>query len=153
MKKFAICCLALVAVATFVPSAQAATKCIHLTNFCDQIQYNQIGQLGGAQKTEWVGLWDWVCTFANDGTLISGSVKKIATHPVYPYHATYPYAFFANANFTFATINLQKVFDLYGTFDGATTFAFQTLQPYSVTNGPCNPLKPTNALRPALTRK
>jgi len=42
MKKFAICCAVLVVAAMFVPGAQAATKCYHLTNFCDGVQATQI---------------------------------------------------------------------------------------------------------------
>ena len=145
MKKFAICCMALFVVAILVPSAQAGTKCYNLTNFCDKIQYNQVS-VGGVQKTEVVGLWDWACLANGTGTLISGSVKKIGTQPLYPYSGGT--GFGANANFTFGV----GVFDLYGTADGATVLAFQTAQPYTSTNGACNPLKHNNASRPSLSK-
>lgn len=135
MKKFAICCMALFVAAMLVPSAQAATKCYHFTNFCDQIQINQVA-VGGIQKQEVVGLWDWLC-FGSGGTLISGSVGKLGTQPTYPYVGGLGYGF--NANFTFA--NATKLFDLYATFDGATAFVFQTNQPFTLTKGAC-PLGP-----------
>lgn len=148
MKKFAICCMALFVAAMFVPSAQAATKCYHLTNFCDQIQATQVA-VGGLQKQEVVGLWDWVCLGAG-GTYISGGPNKFGTRPVYPYTGTsYPYALFATANFTF--VPAAGLFDLSGTFDGATAFAFQASQPFTVTKGAC-PLGPVKG-SPALTRK
>lgn len=145
MKKFAICCMALFVVAMLVPSAQAATKCYHLTNFCDQIQVNIITGLGGAQKTEVVGLWDWQC-LGSGGTLISGSNNKIGTQPTYPYVGGYPFG--ANANFTF--VPASGLFDLYGTFDGSTTFAFQAGQPFTRTNGAC-PLGPVKGV-PSMNR-
>jgi hypothetical protein len=137
MKKFAICA-ALVLAVMLIPSAQAATKCYHLTNFCDGLQVTNI-HVGGIQANEYVGLWDWLCLGNNTGTLISGGAgPKIGTQPLYPYSGGAGYGF--NANFTFK--NLTKLFDLYATFDGSTTFAFQTNQPYTTTVGPCNPLGP-----------
>lgn len=149
MKKFAICCVALFVVAMLVPSAQAATKCYHLTNFCDQVQVSQF-TVGGVQKTEVVGLWDFVCLNVGTGTLVSGGPNKVGTQPAYPYVGGV--AFGANANFTFNPS--LGLFDLYGTSDGMTTFAFQTAQPFTKTNGACNPLSPNKkqGLRPTLNR-
>jgi hypothetical protein len=137
MKKFAICCLALVAVAVMAPSAQAATKCIHFTNFCDGFQVNQTF-VGGIQVNEWSGLWDWLCVFNNSGTLQAGSVNKIGTQPAYPYYPNIGTTNGFAANFSFKP--LTHLFDLYGTFDGVNTFAFQTSQPWTKTNGACSPL-------------
>ena len=148
MKKFAICCVALFVAAMLVPSAQAATKCYHLTNFCDQIQASQTA-VGGVQKQEVSGLWDWLC-LGSGGTLVAGGPNKFGTRPTYPYvGSAYPYAFFASANFTF--VPASGLFDLYGTADGATTFAFQTGQPFTVTKGAC-PLGPVKG-NPSLNRK
>jgi len=140
MKKFAICAALVLAVMLAVPSAQAATKCYHLTNFCDGLQATQI-HVGGIQANEVVGLWDWLCIGAGSGTLMSGSPNKFGTAPTYPYPSGNAYGF--NANFTFK--HISGLFDLYGTFDGSTTFAFQTNQPYTTTNGPCSPLGPRQA--------
>jgi len=147
MKKFAICCLAAAAVALFVPAANAGTTCYHLTNFCDGVQSTTIF-VGGVQGVEAVGLWDWVCLGAGTGTLDSGGKNKFGTQPLYPYSGGTPAGF--NANFTFKP--LTHLFDLYGTFDGSTTFAFQTSQPYTTTSGPCNPLHAKSGLRPATVR-
>ncbi len=135
MKKFAVCCLAVVAAALFVPAATAGTTCFHLTNFCDGVQ-STTSFVGGVQGTEAVGLWDWVCLANGTGTLDSGGKNKFGTQPLYPYSGGTGSGF--NANFTFKT--LTHTFDLYGTFDGMTTFAFQTNQPYTTTSGPCSPL-------------
>jgi hypothetical protein len=138
MKKFAICAALVLAVMLSVPSAQAATKCYHFTNFCDGLQVTSI-HVGGIQANEYVGLWDWICLGNGTGTLISGGAgPKIGTQPLYPYSGGTGYGF--NANFTFKAST--HLFDLYATFDGQTTTAFQTNQPYTTTNGPCNPLGP-----------
>ena len=137
MKKFALCCLAIASVALFVPTASAGTTCFHLTYFCDGVQSTTIS-VGPVQKVEAVGLWDWVCLGNGTGTLDSGGNKKFGTQPLYPYSGGTPAGF--NANFTFGVVNLQKVFDLYATTDGVTTFAFQHNSPYTTTSGPCNPL-------------
>jgi hypothetical protein len=137
MKKFAICLAILVMAAMFVPGAQAQTKCYHFTNFCDGFQITQ-STVGGNQGKEWVGQWDWLCLANGTGSFMAGSVNKIGTMPNYPmggFGATYGFA----ANFTFKG---AFGFDLYGTFDGATTFAFQTSQPFTKTNGACSPLGP-----------
>jgi hypothetical protein len=134
MKKFAICCLALALAALFVPAAQAApsaTKCIHFTNFCDGFQRTQ-SHVGGVQVNEWVGLWDYVCAGNGTGSIMSGSVNKIGTHPTYPFDGGFA------ANFSFAPGT--HLFDLYATFDGINVTVFQTAQPWTQTNGPCNPL-------------
>ena len=153
MKKFAICCLALASIALFVPTASAATTCFHLTYFCDGVQSTTIA-VGGIQKTEAVGLWDWLCLGNGTGTLDSGGNKKFGTQPLYPYSGGFGYGF--NANFTFGVVNTVKLFDLYGTFDGTTTFAFQLSSPYSTSKGPCNPLHVQKAkqagLKPATMR-
>ena len=139
MKKFAICLAALLVAAMFVPGAQAAaTKCYHLTNFCDGVQATNI-TVGGIQAHEVVGLWDWLCIGGGTGTLMSGGPNKFGTAPVYPYvFGSDIYGF--SANFTFKPP--AHAFDLYATFDGLTTFGFQTNQPFTTTNGPCNPLGP-----------
>jgi hypothetical protein len=142
MKKFAICCLALVVVSMFVPAAQAATKCYHLTNFIDGLEVTTIF-VGGIQANEVVGLWDWVGSHDNTGTLVSGGPNKFGTHPTYPFDGGF------QANFTFK--GSTHLFDLYGTFDGFNTFAFQTNQPYTTTGGVCSPLAPGSktGLRPS----
>jgi hypothetical protein len=137
MKKFAICCLALVAVAVMVPSAQAGTKCITFTNFCDGFQVTQIF-VGGIEGQEWVGKWDWLCVHAGEGTLQAGAPNKIGTQPAYPYYPNVGTTGGFAANFKF--VPLTHLFDLYGTFDGATTFAFQTSQPWTSAAGPCTNL-------------
>src|SRR5258708_4910456 len=144
MKKFAICCAALVVAAMFVPAAQAGTKCYHLTNFCDGLQATQIF-VGGIQGVEEVGLWDWVCAHNGDGSLQSGGPNKFGKQPLHPFHGGSPSGF--NANFKFNPSLL--LFDLYATTDGATTFAFQTNQPYTTTSGPCSPLHANTGLRSA----
>ena len=134
MKKFAICVAILAVAALMVPGASASTKCYHLTNFCDGVQATQTA-VGGIQGQEVTLLWDWLCLGAGTGTLGSGGPNKFGSQPVYPYiggSAIYGFA----ANFTFK----GPVFDLYGTFDGATALAFQTAQPYTKTNGACSPL-------------
>jgi len=140
MKKFAICCAVLVVAAMFVPGAQAATKCYHLTNFCDGVQATQIF-VGGIQNQEVVGLWDWLCFANGDGTLLVGGPNKFGSQPVYPYHGGSSIYGFA-ANFTFKPS--VHAFDLYGTYDGQTTQAFQTNQPFTTTKGGCSPLGPRN---------
>jgi hypothetical protein len=138
MKTFGIFVLLVAVAVMFVPAAQAnptPTKCYHLTNFCDGLQLTTI-HVGGIQGTEVVGLWDWLCLANGSGTLISGSPNKVGTAPTYPYPSGNAYGF--SANFTFKP--LLALFDLYGTFDGSTTFAFQTNQPFTTTAGPCNPL-------------
>jgi hypothetical protein len=139
MKKFAICCLVLVASAMMVPSAQAGTFCIHFTNFCDGFQVTS-SFVGGFEGTEWVGKWDWLCVFNGQGTLMSGGPNKIGTQPAYPYYPSFGTVNGFAANFKFGVVNFQKTFDLYGTFDGMNTFAFQTAQPWTKTAGPCSPL-------------
>ena len=138
MKKFAICVLAVVVAAMFVPGAQAATKCYHLTNFCDGVQASQ-SHVGGIQVNEVVGQWDWVCQGAGVGSFFAGGVNKFGTAPYYPMTSGGTFYGFA-ANFTFKPS--VAAFDLYGTFDGATAFAFQTNQPFTTTAGACNPLGP-----------
>ncbi len=147
MKMFAICCLVLAVAVMFVPAAQAGTKCYHLTNFCDGLQATQIF-VGGNQGTEEVGLWDWLCLANGSGTLQTGGPNKFGTAPTYPYTSGHAYGF--SANFTFKS--LTHTFDLYGTFDGSTTFAFQTAQPYTTTAGPCNPLARQTGVRSATGR-
>ena len=136
MKQFAICA-ALVMAVMLIPSAQAATKCYHLTNFCDGLQATQTF-VGGIQNQEVVGLWDFLCIGGGSGTLISGGPNKFGSQATYPYPAGQSYGF--AANFTFK--NLTHLFDLYATSNGQTTFAFQTNQPFTTTKGPCNPLGP-----------
>ena len=148
MKKFAICCVVLAVAVMFVPAAQAGTKCYHLTNFCDGLQATQIF-VGGLQNQEVVGLWDWLCLANGSGTLMSGGPNKFGTAPTYPYTSGHAYGF--SANFTFKG-GIVKQFDLYGTFDGSTTFAFQTNQPFTTTAGACNPLGPRNPGRSATGR-
>jgi hypothetical protein len=147
MKKFAICCLVVLVVAMFAPAAQAVTKCYHLTNFCDGLQVTNTF-VGGIQGQEIAGLWDWVCLANGDGTLIGGSTNNFGTQPLYPFHGGTASGF--NANFKFKVLTLS--FDLYGTFDGSTVFAFQTAQPFTVTKGACNPLAPKTGARPATAR-
>ena len=147
MKKFAICCAILVVAAMMVPGAQAATKCYHFTNFCDVVQVSQY-HVGGIQGNEVVGLWDWLCFGAGDGTEVVGGPNKFGTQPVYPYHggsAIYGFA----SNFTFKP--LVAAFDLYATFDGMTTVAFQTNQPFTTTAGACSPLGPRTPGSKSLT--
>lgn len=139
MKKFAICCAVLVVAALMVPGAQAQTKCLHFTNFSDGFQYTQ-STVGGIQGHEWVGLWDWFGLGNGSGTLMAGSVNKIGTQPAYPYYPSTGTTYGFAANFTFKPS--VAAFDLYGTFDGANAFAFQTAQPYTKTAGPCSPLGP-----------
>jgi hypothetical protein len=146
MKKFAICCAVLVVAAMVVPAAQAATKCYHLTNFCDGVQSTTIF-VGGVQGTEAVGLWDWKCLGVGTGTLTSGGTGKFGTQPVYPYSGGSPAGF--NANFSFRASTLT--FDLYGTTDGLTTFSFVTAQPYTTSKGGCSPLHPNTAGRRSAT--
>jgi hypothetical protein len=138
MKKLVICAIAVFAVAMMIPGAQASTKCYHLTNFCDGVQASQT-HVGGIQGNEVAGLWDWVCIGGGAGSLASGGPNKFGSVPYYPYSAGTPNYGFA-ANFTFKA-NVAA-FDLYGTFDGVTATAFQTSQPYTVTNGACSPLGP-----------
>jgi len=140
MKEVGIWGLALVVAAMLVPSAQAGTKCYVLTNFCDGLQVTNIF-VGGVQGTESVGLWDWVCLGQGTGTLISGGNNAFGTQPVYPYIAGLTAGF--NANFKFKPLIAE--FDLYGTFDGVTSMAFQTNQPFTTTKGACNPLKARQA--------
>jgi len=147
MKMFAICCLVLAVAVMFVPAAQAGTKCYHLTNFCDGLQSTTIF-VGGDQGTESVGLWDWLCFGNNTGTLQSGGPNKFGTQPLYPYSGGSGQGF--QANFTFKPVN--HTFDLYATQDGHTTFAFQTAQPYTTTNGNCNPLARQTGVRSATGR-
>ena len=134
MKKFAICVLAVLVVAMFVPGAQAATKCYTFPNFCDHIQTEQTGP-------EVVGLWDWQCANQGTGVLASGTTNKIGTRPVYyPYNGNTAAGF--AANFTFKPGS--GLFDLRGTFDGVTVSTFQHNKPFSVAFGSCNPLGPRN---------
>jgi hypothetical protein len=151
MKKLAICCLVIAAIAVFTPAAaQATTFCYHLTNFCDGLQATNIF-VGGIEATEEVGYWDWVCSGSCTGTLQSGGNNAFGTQPLYPFSGGTPAGF--NANFKFKPLILM--FDLYGTFDGATTFAFQTNQPYTRTKGPCclaGVAPKTNGKRPSTIR-
>lgn len=135
MKKFAICCLALAAVAMFVPAANAVpiTTCYHLTYFCDGVQTTKIGPVV-------VGLWDWVCLGTGTGTLTGGSLNKFGTQPLYPYAGGT--AFGADAVFYFHPAT--GLFNLTGTVDGMTFFYFQHNSPYTTTPGPCSPLGPRN---------
>jgi hypothetical protein len=146
MKRFAICCVALAVAAMFVPAAQAGTKCYHLTNFCDGLEATNIF-VGGTAGTITVGLWDWVCLANNTGTLVSGVPNRFGGQPLYPYSGGTGSGF--SATFTFKP--LTHLFDLYGTVDGMTTFAFQTSQPYTTTPGPCNPLVEQKNLPKATT--
>jgi hypothetical protein len=73
MRKFAICCLTLVAVTMFVPAAQAGIKC-HLTNFCDGLQTTTFPTIAG---TAVVGLWDFVCLGNNTGTPTCGRTHLV----------------------------------------------------------------------------
>jgi hypothetical protein len=149
MKKLAICCLVIAAVALLSPTVQAQkTFCYHLTYFCDGVQATNWA-VGPVQGTEVVGLWDWVCLGQGTGTLTSGGPNgRFGTQPVYPFNGGTPAGF--NANFTFN--QSLGVFDLYGTFDGMTTFAFQHISPYTRTKGPCSPLHAKSGLRPATVR-
>jgi len=147
MKTFGICVLVLVVAAMFVPSAQAATKCYHLTNFCDGLEATNI-HVGGLAGTITFGLWDWQCLANNTGTLVAGVPNKFGGQPLYPYSGGTGAGF--AAIFTFKPS--VAAFDLYGSFDGFTTFAFQTNQPFTTTPGVCMPLAKTNGTRPATTR-
>ena len=149
MRKFAICCLAIAVATMLVPAAQGAmTKCYHLTNFCDGLEATNI-HVGGIAGTITVGLWDWLCLANNTGTLISGVPNKFGGQPLYPYSGGTGSGF--TAIFTFKPA--VAMFDLYGTFDGVTAFAFQTNQPFTTTPGVCNPLSPKHTgLRPAIIR-
>jgi hypothetical protein len=138
MKKLVICAIAVFAVAMMIPGAQASTKCYHLTNFCDGVQATYT-TVGGIQHVEESGQWDWVCAGAGVGSFTAGGTNKFGSAPYYPMTSGGTFYGFA-ANFTFKPSALA--FDLYGTFDGATPTAFQTSQPYTVTNGACSPLGP-----------
>jgi hypothetical protein len=142
MKKFAICCAVLVFAAMFVPGAQAAQKCYHLTNFCDGLQFGNVF-VGNVQGTEAVGLWDWRCFANGTGTLVAGPPGKVGTQPLYPYSGGTGGGFSANFAFRASTLT----FDLNATFDGFTVTTFQTNQPYTTTKGVCNPLHANVGLR------
>ena len=125
----------------FAPAAQAGTRCIHLTNFCDGLETTTSSGIV-------VGLWDWVCLDANTGSLISGTATKFGGQPIYPYSGG------TGAGFTaeFVLHPVTHTFDLIGSTDGITTFFFQSSQPYTVTKGPCSPLHNVNNRPPAVLK-
>lgn len=145
MKKLTICCLVIAVSALFTPVAQAGTKCIHLTNFCDGLEITSFPTIAG---TAVVGLWDWVCLGNNTGSLIAGAPTKFGGQPIYPYSGGTGSGFAG----LFALNGSLHEFDLWGSMDGFTVFAFQTNQPYTTTKGKCNPLARTNPKRPAVVR-
>jgi hypothetical protein len=148
MKKFTVCCLALALAFMFVPQSQAATYCIHLTNFCDTLNLTTL-QVGGDQKTLIYGAWDWECVGDYTGSSIiggpPGGTNTVATRPVY--EGT-PYAFAYSAAFTLK-INGHTT-DLYGT-NATSAFAFQTAQPFTVNTGSCTGHANSNG-KPRATR-
>jgi len=147
MKKFTVCCLALALAFMFVPQSQAATYCIHLTNFCDTLNLTTLN-VGGVQGTLVYGAWDWECVGDYTGSSIigkTGSIVTVATRPVY--EGT-PYAFAYSADFTLKVAG--KTLDLYGT-NATSAFAFQTAQPFTFNSGSCAGHANSNG-KPRLTR-
>lgn len=142
MKKFALCFAALAVVALLVPAAQAQVSyCYDLNSFCDDIQVNAWA-VGGIQGTEIVALWDWTCN--GTGTFVSGGKTQFGTHPTYPTVAAFQANFAIRGRFA----------DLYGTFDGVTTFPFQLSTGITKEAGACDPLhrQKKAGLRPSTGR-
>lgn len=134
MKKFALCLMVLALAVAIVPQSQAATRCIHFTNFCDSIQVQTASEPsypGG--KINWGG-WDWLCTGNwTDANMIGNSAPKslMATRPnsaVYSYLSPY--------TFGFGFVASGHLFNLLAT-DSVSVLTFQTSQPWTLTNGAC----------------
>ena len=132
MKKFALCCLVLALAVMMVPQSFGATKCIHFSNFCDSISL-QTATVGGIQGTAGYGGWDWLCTGNWSDASVIGTATNNARIGTRPYSAVYAYLAAYSFQFTF---NLSQGFDLYGT-NGSSLLAFQTNQPFTLTNGAC----------------
>jgi len=123
MKKLVILLLGLT-VAFISPFSQAAPRCMHLTNYCDTIEFDTSGSLA-------YGGWDWLC-WGDWTTSVLGNAKKspdLATHLVYEDMWLVDYS----TEFLFKS---GKLFDLWGT-DGQYVFSFQTDQPFTITKGAC----------------
>lgn len=141
MKKFAICCLVLAVAVMFVPAAQAAPapKCITLSAFCDQLQHKSF-LVGGQTGKLTLGLWDWTCDPGALATPISGKAAGafgktiLATQPV---AGGFPFGIQTH----FSLNNATGLFDLYGSFDDSTFFAFQLSMGFTQAPGAC-PLFP-----------
>ncbi|MBZ5574164.1 MAG: hypothetical protein LAO09_20045 [Acidobacteriia bacterium] len=128
MRKFVAPGLLLALAVLLAPQGQAATRCIHFTNFCDTINVNNINVHGITGQLVYGG-WDWQCV--NDWTTTSiagrvqgGFVTLVSAPAGFPYEAL----------FTFQVSN--HLFDLYGT-TSSSALALQTNQPWTVDNGPC----------------
>jgi len=124
MKKLVILLLGLT-VAFTSPSSQAAPRCMHLTNFCDTLEFDTAGSLA-------YGAWDWLCWGDWTTTTMLGNAKKspdLASHMVYEMWFTPDYA----TEFLFRS---GKLFDLWGT-NGQDLYSFQSDQPFTITNGSC----------------
>jgi hypothetical protein len=127
-KIVSLCLLLQVAVVLSQPAqCQAATRCMHMTNFCDSIMF----QISG---TFVYGGWDAFCEGDWKRSSILGKWKtapELGTHPVYPFS----YYFVYSMQFSFKP---GKLFDLYGTSGIANgVFAFDSNQPYTITDGAC----------------
>ncbi|MGH9498738.1 MAG: hypothetical protein ACRD3L_06305 [Terriglobales bacterium] len=133
MKKFALCLSVLALAVALVPQSQAATKCIHFTNFCDSLSLNT-ASVGGVMGTAAYGGWDWLCTGNwSDASIIGNATSpaRLGTRPysvAYAYLDAYTFAFTFNAG--------SHLFDLYGT-NASSLLTFPTAQPWTITNGAC----------------
>ena len=134
MKKFALCCLVLALAVMVVPQSQAATYCITLTSFCDQIQLTS-QSVGGVQKTILYGAWDWECTGDLTDASIAGdppgATTYLGTRPIY---VGTDYAFAYTAEWSLKKSGF--LFDLYGV-TASSAIPFQLGQGWVLNNGAC----------------
>jgi hypothetical protein len=132
MKKFAICAVLVLGIMAFTGAATPAhaTKCIHLTNFCDSIQVN-IDSYGNAY-----GNWGWLCDGVTLANILGRKgpihIQNLATRPVFSSGFAYYYTFQFDFNQPGA-----GYFNMYAT-DGNTSFPQQLDQPFDTTNGSCS---------------
>jgi len=129
MKRRIVCCIVLTLAVTLVPQGQAATQCVHFTNFCDSLQ---VQTASGTSGTVVYGGWDWLCTMTYTDAQIAGIARGghavLTSRPTSPYLSAYTFIFDFNLH--------TNLFDLYAT-DGNSRILLQTNQPWTANNGAC----------------
>jgi len=113
-------------VALFGSYAQCKERCLRLTNFCDSITLEKIGNFAN-------GGWDYGCEENWTAASIMGNIKSLPELGTRP---EYPVGYYISAYTVHFIFKSGQLFDLYGT-DGRDIFSFQTDQPYTISDGAC----------------
>lgn len=139
MKTLFVCCVLLAAVVVVVPPGQGKTRCLHLTNFCDTITFQDAGPL-------WQGNWDFMCigdwtttsVLGNASANTLSNIKDRRELSSRPYSNFEPYLSDYVYQFSFRSFKSGQLFDLHGSSGISRGIAvFQQNQPFTISNGAC----------------